>query len=410
VPAFQATGSSKPSEDSLPQPPYIVFDAAPIHGVPIEDLALRSVHLTVSNLPIGSGICNQLLLTGSPDPRQLPFGPGNRPYPTSYAATIRRRGRYTGSRFPVAFRPSAFASWVLLRPLGSCAFLAVGLPAVDPPDPNGVVMLRMNKIRPGRAPPYPEDGGALPADDYPPAGTRRFPAASPYGPADTSHRRGSPSRGVIGGSLTFAHHPEMAGGHPGAGKRKPLPAGLLLARDHRMKRRPLRLLPRASHPAVTRRARRGGDRPFAHWPGYYTFAISRTSNRCLPLHSCTLMSHTAIGGQQPAHVSAGEPQPVGETVYRGRRAAAQIVRDPAQPRQRAELDGRAQSVLDTDVRAEPAKVVAGQREERDQVVVGDIVRPAAEPRELSVGQEPNRHDARYPRRSMLDKTDGVRRR
>src|SRR4029079_15279600 len=44
--------------------------------------------------------------------------PGNRPYPTSYAATIRRRGRYTGSRFPVAFRPSAFASWVLLRPLG----------------------------------------------------------------------------------------------------------------------------------------------------------------------------------------------------------------------------------------------------------------------------------------------------
>ncbi len=119
MPAFQATGSSKPGEDSLPQPPYIVLDAAPIHGVPIEDLALRSVHLTVSNLPIGSGISTQLLLTGSPDPRQLPFGPGNRPYPTSYAATIRRRGRYTGSRFPVAFRPSAFASWVLLRPLGS---------------------------------------------------------------------------------------------------------------------------------------------------------------------------------------------------------------------------------------------------------------------------------------------------
>jgi hypothetical protein len=74
------------------------------------------------------------------------------------------------------------------------------------------------------------------------------------------------------------------------------------------------------------------------------------------------------------------------------------------------LDGRAQSVVDTDVRAEPAKVVAGQREEGDQVVVGDIVRPAAEPRELSVGQQPNRHDASYPRRSMLDKTDGVRRR
>src|SRR4029077_849077 len=34
---------------------------------------------TVSNLPIGSGISNQLLLTGSPDPRQLPFGPGITP-------------------------------------------------------------------------------------------------------------------------------------------------------------------------------------------------------------------------------------------------------------------------------------------------------------------------------------------
>ena len=50
------------------------------------------------------------------------------------------------------FRLSAFASWVILRPLGSCTFLTVGLPAVDPPDPNGVVVLHMSKTRPGRAP------------------------------------------------------------------------------------------------------------------------------------------------------------------------------------------------------------------------------------------------------------------
>ena len=42
---------------------------------------------------------------------------------------------------------------------------------------------------------------------------------------------------------------------------------LLLARDHRMERQPLRLRPRASHPAVTRRARRGGDRPSRTGPG-----------------------------------------------------------------------------------------------------------------------------------------------
>ena len=45
--------------------------------------------------------------------------------------------------------------------------------------------------------------------DYPPAGTRRSSTASPYGPAGTSHRRGSPSRDVITGSLTFAHHTRM---------------------------------------------------------------------------------------------------------------------------------------------------------------------------------------------------------
>ena len=33
------------------------------------------------------------------------------------------------SRFPVAFRPPAFASWAVLFPPGSSAFLTVGLPA-----------------------------------------------------------------------------------------------------------------------------------------------------------------------------------------------------------------------------------------------------------------------------------------
>jgi hypothetical protein len=33
----------------------------------------------------------------------------------------------------------------------------------------------------------------------------------------------------------------------------------------------------------------------AHWPEYYTFDISRTSQRCLPLNSCTLTSHVITG-------------------------------------------------------------------------------------------------------------------
>jgi hypothetical protein len=54
-------------------------------------------------------------------------------------------------------------------------------------------------------------------------------------------------------------------------------------------------------------------------------------------------------------------------------------------------------------RVNKRQVVAGQREERDQVVLGDPVRPATQPRELDVGQETNRPEARYPRRSRSDK-------
>lgn len=42
-------------------------------------------------------------------------------------------------------------------------------------------------------------------------------------------------------------------------------------------------------------------------------------------------------------------------------------------------------------RAKPAKIVIGQREERDQIVLGDLARPSAEPGEFGIGQKPNRH-------------------
>jgi len=47
----------------------------------------------VSNLPIGSGVSAHLIVTGSPDPRQRPFEPGQSPYPTSYGEPLRRRSR-----------------------------------------------------------------------------------------------------------------------------------------------------------------------------------------------------------------------------------------------------------------------------------------------------------------------------
>jgi len=92
------------------------------------------------------------------------------------------------------------------------------------------------------------------------------------------------------------------------------------------------------------------------------------------------------------------------------KTAGQVIRYPAQPRQRRELNCGAEPVLDTDVGAKPSKVVTSQREERDQVVVGDLVRPATQAREFGVGKKSNRHTARYPRRSMPDKTGGAHRR
>jgi hypothetical protein len=165
------------------------------------------------------------------------------------------------------FRLPAFASWVILRPLENGAFLTVGLPAaIWPPDPNGVVVLHMSKTRPGRAPPLPRGqwcapGRRLSSGRHPPLSSGQ----SLY-PAGTSHLRGQPSRDVIRGSLTFAHHPRTAGCRPGT-RKLALPAGLLLARRPPMEREPLRLLPRASHPAVTRDARQGGDGPARTGPG-----------------------------------------------------------------------------------------------------------------------------------------------
>jgi len=68
------------------------------------------------------------------------------------------------SRFPVAFRLPAFASRVILRPLGSSAFLTVGPPTTTnaASDPIGIATFRTYKMRPDWVPSRPRDGGAHP--------------------------------------------------------------------------------------------------------------------------------------------------------------------------------------------------------------------------------------------------------
>ena len=157
----------------------------------------------------------------------------------------------------------------------------------------------------------PEDGGALPAGDYPPAGTRRSSAASPCGPAGSSHRRGALSRGVSESSRDSPITPGT-GWLPAQSREPPrVPAGLLLARRPRMERDRLRLLPRASHPAVTRDARRGGDRPSRTDPST-TPSTSVEPQRCLPLS--LMHPHFAPNHKLLRAPPRGQRQPPGAAV------------------------------------------------------------------------------------------------
>ena len=104
-------------EDPLPQPPYVVLVAPPVDGVPVEDRppvrSLRSVStpiVMVSNLSFGSGVVGSSS-SQAHLPTSAPFRAGHQArYPASYPGRP-RRSRPSLSRFPVAFRPPAFASW-----------------------------------------------------------------------------------------------------------------------------------------------------------------------------------------------------------------------------------------------------------------------------------------------------------
>ena len=180
-------------EDPLPQPPYVVPGLPPIDGVPVQNIVLRSVHHDGVQLAHRFRRLRHQVVTGSPDPRQLPFGPGTSPYPTSYAETIRRRCQSCGPGFllPFGYRHSLLGS--------SCARWGIepsSRSAYRPPPvtgPNGVVVSHMKKLRPGRALSRSGGGGALrPAITFRPS-----PAVFPRPvrrPAGTSHLMGALSR------------------------------------------------------------------------------------------------------------------------------------------------------------------------------------------------------------------------
>jgi hypothetical protein len=110
-----------------------------------------------SNLSLGAGPTCHCLLTGPPDHVSTLWGPGMCPYPASYARRP-AEGPAVMSRFPVAFRPPAFASWSSFVRWGVGPSLRSAYRApCQGPDPNGVVTFRTHEMRPGRVPSIPRE-------------------------------------------------------------------------------------------------------------------------------------------------------------------------------------------------------------------------------------------------------------
>jgi hypothetical protein len=177
-------------EDPLAQPPYVVLDPTPIHGVPVQDLALRSVHHPVSNLPIGSDVSVHLICTDSPDPRQRPFGPGKTALSDQLCGNHRRRCQRT---VPGFLLPFAVGICFLGHPAPAGELsLPHGRPTGDQlTGPHRGCRVAHEQDPTGQGAPFTPGTvvRSRPAT-LPPAGTCRSAAASPYGPTGTSHRWG----------------------------------------------------------------------------------------------------------------------------------------------------------------------------------------------------------------------------
>ena len=85
-------------EDPPSQTPYVLFDLAPVHSVPVEAIVLRSVHQIGVQLVPRFGVLPSSLrrLTR---PASALFRAGQQPYPASYAGTA---GGGASTRFPVS--------------------------------------------------------------------------------------------------------------------------------------------------------------------------------------------------------------------------------------------------------------------------------------------------------------------
>ena len=191
-------------EDPSPQSPYVVLDRAPVNGVPVEVVVLRSVHRgdvaarRAAVPPSSCPTCPSVPASpshrskGSPGPRQHPFGSGQSArYPASYPGHRWRDGVHRpGFLLPFGHRHS------LLGP--SCSRRGVrpsSRSAYRPSDARtrtGFPRSTRARHDRGGCRLYPGSGGVPATDQVPPVAACRFPAASPAPRHRHPSIRGSP--------------------------------------------------------------------------------------------------------------------------------------------------------------------------------------------------------------------------
>jgi len=114
-------------------------------------------------MPLGSGVVVIKVFTGSPGPRQHPFGSGQSPVSGQLSKDI-GGGADLCSWFPVVFRRTGVRFLGHPVSAGWSAFLTVSAPNDDSVvfGPNGIAVFRTSETRPGRAPPISRDTAVFP--------------------------------------------------------------------------------------------------------------------------------------------------------------------------------------------------------------------------------------------------------
>jgi hypothetical protein len=165
----------------------------------------------VSNLSFGSGVVVIGSYTGSPDPRQHPFGSGHRPVSGQLCRDHRRRVRRMLSRVSCCLSATGIRLSGHPIPAAELGLPHGRLTGHQPgAGPQRVTTFCTYEIRPGWVPPRPRGRRCSPGRMTCPTGACRFPAASPYTPLAHPIGGATQSRGINGGSR---HSPVRSAPH-----------------------------------------------------------------------------------------------------------------------------------------------------------------------------------------------------